>query len=226
MTPDEIIREKIDFIKIEYQQLKSHSDFLEDNEWKIRQFSITLWLASVAVGLGLQGITSSNFYILLISAAIPYFFLYMDARIGRWIGNHKARLKQIELFLSSREYTVPSTGKQVSFVEFCSNPQKSYTFPVLDFNGKATCGNDVEFIIDTGATFPHMKVGLRRIFYQSQIIIGLLLLSIQLYSIYHAVWAFSIIAIGPGIDILLVILAKIREKNLRLPKTEKTRRKK
>ena len=77
MESKEIIKQKIDFIKTEYQQLHAHLDFLEDSEWKIRQLSITLWLASAGVGLGLQGFTTNNFYILLVSALIPFLFLWM-----------------------------------------------------------------------------------------------------------------------------------------------------
>ena len=221
MTPDEIIHEKLEFIKIEYQQLKSHNDFLEDAEWKVRQLSMTLWLASVGVGLGLQGISPNNSYILLLSVLIPYFFLYMDARIGRWLNGHRIRLKQIELFVSDREFTVPSTGKKTSFAEFCSSLDKSYTFPALDFNGKVTSGDDVEYILATGATFPHMTVGLRRIFYQSQILIAFTLLSVQLYSIYQSSWFFALIAVGPVIYILISMFSKIREKALRSPQKGK-----
>jgi hypothetical protein len=197
MNSDEVIHERLEFLKLEYQQLKSHNDHLENAEWRVRQLSITLWLAAVAVGLGLQGVTPNNLYILLLSILIPYMFLYIDARIGRWTSAHKARAQQIELFLSNQEYTVPSTGVKTSFAEFCSSIEKSYSFPVLDFNGKATWGEEPKYVLDTKATFPHMTVGLRRIFYQSQILGALIVVSVQLYNIYQTAWSFVPIAIGP-----------------------------
>lgn len=192
-----IIKERVEFLKLEYEKLQSHLEFLEESEWKVRQLSISLWLAAAGVGLGLQGIIPNNFYILVISVFIPFLFLYIDARIGRWHTSHKARRKQIESFLSSEEYSLPGTEQKISFAEFCSDIQKSYLFPVLDFSGKITCQRDKKYIFDTEATFPHMIVGIRRYFYHSQILGALILLSIYLYSVYGNVLAFLLISISP-----------------------------
>jgi uncharacterized membrane protein len=121
VQPEEIIRQRVDFLKIEYEQLREHNDHLENAEWKVRQLCITLWLATLGVGLGLQGVTSNNFYILVASLFIPYTFLFIDARIGRWIESHRVRRKQIDLFLSNKNYSLPSTGTSISFIEFCSD---------------------------------------------------------------------------------------------------------
>src|SRR5690606_35519961 len=107
-----------------------------------------LWLASAGVGLGLQGFTQNNFYILLVSSLIPFLFLYMDARVGRWTSGHKARLKQMELFLSDPDYRLPGEKKKISFSEFASSVAKSSKFPVLAFGRETTCGKDPQYIID------------------------------------------------------------------------------
>lgn len=223
MTADDIIRERVEFLKLEYQQIREHNAHLENAEWTVRQLSFTLWLAAVAVGLGLQGLTTNNFYILVASLFIPYIFLYMDARIGRWISGHRSRRRQIELFLSNPDYTVPSTGKKISFTEFCSNLDKSYHFPVLDPNGSATLGKDGEYNFYTQATFPHMTVGLRRYFYQSQILGSLIIISIQLYNIYQMAWIFSLVAVGPLIYWMIAISTRIglrRVNSLKLARHE------
>lgn len=215
MNSQEIIKEKLEFLKLEYQQLKTHNDNLEELEWKVRQLSITLWLASMGVGLGLQGVTANNIYFLIASTLIPYGFLYLDARVYRWISIHEGRMKQIELFVSGQEYTLPNTGKKTSFAEFCSNLEKTYDFPVLDFHGEMTCGADEEFIFRTTATSPHMVRGVRRYFYQFQIFGALLILSIQLYTVYQTAWAFSVSVVGLVAYMLLVGYARHKERTLR-----------
>lgn len=214
MNNDDIIKERVEFLKLEYQKLQSHMEYLEESEWKVRQLSISLWLAAAGVGLGLQGIVPKNLYILVISVFIPFLFLYIDARIGRWHSSHKARRQQIEFFLSSKEYTLPGTDQKISFAEFCSDPQKSYLFPVLDFGGKATCQKDRKYIFDTEATFPHMMVGVRRYFYHSQILGALVLLSIYLYSVYKNAWSFLLIAISPVFYFALARSVKNRRERI------------
>jgi hypothetical protein len=132
-------------------------------------------------------------------------------------------MKQIELFVSGGQYIVPSTGKKVSFTEFCSNLEKTYDFPVLDFDGRVTCGEDKEFTIGTTATAPHMVTGIRRYFYQFQVFGALLILSIQLYSTYQTAGVFSVIALGPVSYLILVAYAKIRERNFRYRKGQKSK---
>lgn len=50
---NEIIKERLEFLKLEYQQLRSWIQHLENTELRMRQFSLTLWLISLGVGLGL-----------------------------------------------------------------------------------------------------------------------------------------------------------------------------
>jgi len=214
MKDDEIIRERIEFLKLEYQQLREHAAHLEEAEWKVRQLCVTLWLATLGVGLGLQGVNPNNFSILVASLFIPYIFLYMDARIGRWITAHRERRKQIELFLSQSDYVLPKTGERISFTDFASAVEQSYRFPVMDFGGKATLGNEDDFIFYTENTAPHMTIGLRRYFYQSQIIGSLIILSIQLYNMYQNPWIFTTIAIGPIIYWSIVLFSNMKFKKL------------
>jgi len=214
MKADEIIRERIEFLKLEYQQLREHAAHLEEAEWKVRQLCITLWLATLGVGLGLQGVNPNNFSILVASLFIPYIFLYMDARIGRWTTAHRERRKQIELFLSQSDYVLPKTGEKVSFTDFASTVEQSYRFPVMDFGGKATLGSEGNYVFYTENTAPHMTIGLRRYFYQSQIIGSLIILSIQLYNMYQSPWAFTLIATGPIIYWSIVMSSNMELKKL------------
>jgi hypothetical protein len=68
MNSEEVIKEKLEFLKLEYGQLKSHNDHLEELEWKVRQLSITLWLASISVGADRQRIV----YCLAHSASLTF----------------------------------------------------------------------------------------------------------------------------------------------------------
>jgi hypothetical protein len=210
VQPEEIIRQRVDFLKIEYEQLREHNDHLENAEWKVRQLCITLWLATLGVGLGLQGVTSNNFYILVASLFIPYTFLFIDARIGRWIESHRVRRKQIDLFLSNKNYSLPSTGTSISFIEFCSDIDKSYLFPVLDFGGRATMGNSPEYVFYTKYTYPHMLIGLRRYFYQSQIIGSLIILAIQIYNMFSNPIIFLLPILGPFIYLIVSTYTRYR----------------
>lgn len=214
METEGISRARLEFLKLEYTHLQSHLEHLENAEWKVRQLSITLWLAALGVGLGLEGTIKNAVYILIISVFIPFLFLYIDARIGRWHSSHKARLRAIEAFVSSDEYTLPGTKAKTSFAEFCLASDKSTLFPVLDFNGKKTLFNDEEFLFDSVATYPHMIVGVRRYFYFSQIIGALIIVSLQLYSLYNHIWYFAFIAIGPLFYFLVLWLSRRRRKKI------------
>ncbi len=209
-----LTRARLEFLKLEYSHLQAHLEHLENAEWKVRQLSITLWLAAVGVGLGLQGSIENAIYILLISIFIPFLFLYIDARIGRWHSSHKARLRAIEAFVSGDEYTLPGTKVKTSFAEFCSASGKGVFFPVLDFNGKKTLSNDEEFLIDSVATYPHMIVGVRRYFYFSQILGALIIVSLQLYNLYKDIWYFALIGIGPLFYLMILWLSKRRRKKI------------
>jgi hypothetical protein len=214
MSEDEAIQQRVEFLKLEYGQLIQQVTHLENLEWRIRQTSITLWLASLAVGLGFQG-RAYDLNLLIASAIVPCIFLYFDARIYRWISFTKSRRKQVEFFLSEKEYVLPSSGEKISFIEFCTDKEGMYKFPVLDFSGRLTMGNDPHFLIETGATYPYMAVGLRRFFYYTQFIASLIFISQNLSTKYNnrLFWLLPLSSLV--IHFTLLLASKIREKRIR-----------
>lgn len=210
---DEVTKQRLEFLKQEQSQLFSHNEHLEQIEWQTRSLSVTLWLASVAVGMGLQG-PNPNLIILSASAFVPFVFLYLDSRLFSWVSAHKARRKQIELFLSDKNYIVPSTGKEINFDDFCTNPTKTFDFPLLDFSGKRTMGDDLKYILNTRATFPHMTTGLRRYFYHMQMIASLFLIALELYNRNGYLAFFLLVLISPALHYTLKWFAKLREQRI------------
>ena len=213
MNEENVIQQRLEFLKLEYGQLIQQAVHLENLEWRIRQTSITLWLASLAVGLGLQG-RSYDLNLLIASGIVPCIFLFLDARIYRWISHGKSRRKQVELFLSEKEYTVPSTKEKTSFAEFCTDMEKAYKFPALDFNGRLTMGTDPRFLIETGATYPYMAVGLRRFFYHTQFMASLVFISLSLNATYQNRLFMLLPLLSPFMHFLLLFASKKRERRI------------
>jgi len=213
---DEVIKEKLEFLKLEYQQLISEIEHLENVAWRIRQFSLSLWLVALGVGLGVitEGV-KSDFNILIISAVIPIMFIYLDARtFTRW-ARRRARLDQIELFLSNREYILPSTGRRISFKQFCSDRKKAYEFPVLDFTGRRTFNSEKNYDIETGSALPEMLYPFRVIFYHFQLVASLVIIALQIHKLHNDAIVFSIIGISPLLHFSVLIFSKIREARIR-----------
>ena len=213
---DEVIKERLEFLKLEYQQIGSKLQHLENLEWRIRQFSLTLWLVALGVGLGVisEGV-DPDFNILVISGAIPVGFLFFDAWLYKWMSRHKARAMQIEQFVSNREYILPRTQRKITFKQFSSDRKKTFDFPVLDIKGTSTLDGDRNYAIKTGSYLPYMKSGLRVLFYHFQLIASLIIIALQLNKLHNNPVAFSIIGISPLLHFSLVILSKIREARIR-----------
>ncbi|NLE43830.1 MAG: hypothetical protein GX620_03830 [Chloroflexi bacterium] len=214
METDVAVRERLEFLKLEYGYLQAHQEHLENAEWKSRQLSVTLWLAAMGVGLGLQGVVTNGLYFLIIGTFIPFLFLYIDARIGRWHSAHRARFRQIEAFVNGQSYEVPGADSSITFAEFCTNPNDATLFTVLDFDGRLSCSRDPEYKKRTGATYPQMIVGVRRIFYHSQILVSLIVLALQLYKVYRTAWVYAIIALGPVFYLAIYVMSKVRDARL------------
>ena len=213
---DDFIKERLEFLKLEYQQIGNKLQHLENMEWRIRQFSITLWLVALGVGLGVitEGV-DPDFNILIISGTIPIVFLFFDAWLYKWMSRYKARAMQIEQFISNRDYILPRIKRKIAFKQFCTNRKKTFDFPVLDLKGTSTFGGDKNYAIKTGSYLPYMKSGLRVLFYHFQLIGSLVIISLQSYKLNHLLIVFLIIGISPSLHFSLVILSKIREARIR-----------
>jgi len=213
---DEVIKERLEFLKLEYQQLISQLQHIANIRWRIRQLSLTLWLIALGVGLGVitEGL-KVDFNILIISTIIPAIFLLLEASVYRFTYGHRARLTQIESFLSNREYNLPSTKQRITFKQFCVDRKKTYNFPVLDFYGAKTFGNDKSYELETDSTLHHMKSGIRVLFYHFQLVSSLIIIALQLNKLHSNTVAFSIIGISPLLHFSLVIFSKIREARIR-----------
>jgi hypothetical protein len=145
----------------------------------------------------------------------------MDARLGRWYYGHRARVGEIQKFFSDKKYTVPLTGKPISFKDFSSSLERTYDFPVLDSSGNKTCSG-IEYELLAWNGFPHMIEGIRRYFYHSQILLSLLVVSIQMFNITKSPLSFALILGSPILYFALYLSVVLRRKTISKKYAENT----
>jgi hypothetical protein len=140
----DIFNEKLNLLKFEISIVDERLKHIISHLWKIRQFSMTLWLAAVGVGLGVVSDNQkTNFSILTISIFVPMVFQFIDARLCQWFLASVLREKEIRRFISEKEYILPATNIKMSFNDCLK--EESFSFPIYDLTGKLTFGNSKYF---------------------------------------------------------------------------------
>lgn len=130
-----------ELIKLEVELLEQRVFHLENLQYKLRQFSITIWLAVLGVGLGIISKKVPNLFLLIISGLIPILFMYLDARYARIAQNYRSRRNEITKFFNSESKTlkdrIEKNLKEIGF------PTR---FPILDLSGFLTVNKDSQTV--------------------------------------------------------------------------------
>lgn len=149
IDPNVLKKERLALLQTELSILSAKTEGVVATLWRVRTTSLTLWTASVAVGLGsLDANNDPNLYFLVLTAVFPALFLFVDAKNHQWYRRVTRREKEIQAFINNPEYKLPSTQQHMTFDVWLSS--KDICFPVYDLPGKFTCGKDVEFAWDVG----------------------------------------------------------------------------
>ncbi len=177
MNKREIANIKLEILKHETSILTQKVNSVVDKIWKIRQISLTLWLAAIGIGLGaIKEGNAQNANILAISVIIPVLFLIIDSRYNRRYRIFNIREKEIQKFLSQEEYILPSTNTKILFEE-CLKKEK-FDFPIYDINGNQTF-KDQGFYKWEKSLMKSYTDGIPLMFYGIQILTSILFTSLE-----------------------------------------------
>lgn len=218
MNKTEIVNEKLDVLKLEISILNQRQASAVDRLWKIRQISLTLWLATIGVGLGIVSKDGQpNIAFLALSALIPVWFSIIDSRNHRWWILYVLRDIQIQKFLSTGDYILPATKEKISYHKSLENDELS--FPIYDLIGNETFGNSKYIKWQRGMLMSYTST-VPFLLYGILILASVFFTSLQLSNkILPKLWW-----ILPAITLLMLtslyLYARLKEKNLRKAEKE------
>jgi hypothetical protein len=138
---EKLLTTRIDLLKLELTNLTTKIISSVDFLWKIRAAAAVIWIGTLGYSIdkGASG-TRPIFVMLVVTMLIPIWFCWIDSKYNRWYQRLNQRETQIQLFINSKEYVLPSTGQKMSFDDL--NKGESSLFPVYDISGKFTfCEN-------------------------------------------------------------------------------------
>lgn len=203
----EVLDKKLELLKIEITILNDRINHIVGYLWKVRQISLTLWLASLGVGFGaLSNDNKHNLNILILSTLVPLLFSYMDARLTRWYFRFKMRDAQIQSFLSQSEYVLPSTQIKMSFAKSLEN--QNLIFPVYDLTGIQTFGDDNYYRWNTKVVRAFIAAT-PLAFYGLQILVSVLFICFE----YNKITDFKLWWAPPAFVLLLIIILYLIDKS-------------
>ncbi len=136
---------KFELLKIELDVINSRKNNIISTLWKIKQISITLWLAVLTIGLGgvLNKMGTPLLDVILVSGILPFIFMIIDSSELRWWYRFDYREEEIKQFINNEEYILPSNGTKLNFNNFLNDA--NFDFPLYDLTGILTFGNNRKF---------------------------------------------------------------------------------
>jgi hypothetical protein len=186
--------EKIDFLKMEIDNLAGKINAAVDNLWKIRSLEMTLWIAATGVGLGQFSSNDQPILpLLLITLFIPIWFFWIDARYNRWYRRITMREYQIQKFINDDTYILPKTNSPIAPISRSSKQHGDY-FPVYDISGNATFGDNPYFKWETTLTKSFTDT-VPLFIYGSQVLVSALVLTIQFQPPLNFIFVPSIVSL-------------------------------
>jgi ABC-type transport system involved in multi-copper enzyme maturation permease subunit len=197
-------KEDFDILKIEMGLLEQRIFHIENLQYKLRQFSITLWLATLGFALGITIKSSANYFLISVSCFIPILFMYMDAWFAGNTQELRSRRNEITLFLNFKnEFIKDNIKKSYDSLGYNYDELK---FPLFDLTGQLTSGDDAQTRYRK-----HIIVKLSRthrvVFYSFQLIGSLVVLSNFLANMNSSNLYYLLILIFP---VFLIILFSMR----------------
>lgn len=146
--------------------LSGKIDNTVDRLWKIRGFSLSLWFAANAVGLGKFAQNEPEPFLLVASLCVPIFFFVIDARYNRWYRRLSSRDLEISKYLNTINYEKPKSSQ---FVDF----------PLYDPKGDFTFGENKQFAKQI-SLLRNLTDPTPMIFYGSQVFGSLILIALRI----------------------------------------------
>ena len=128
---------KSEVLQSEITILSSKINGTVDRLWKIRGLSITLWSASVAIGLGATtGNKDKIPELLWVSAFLPLLFWWIDATYNSWYCRFVIREREISKYLNCEKYNLPGEDFEFNSSELLG--AEKIKFPIFDQGGHET----------------------------------------------------------------------------------------
>lgn len=169
---------QLELFKSEIELLESRIFHLENLQYRLRQFSITLWLAILGVGLGVIPNRNPELSILVVSGLIPILFMILDALYARAAQPFRSRRNEITHFINFKGDERFKENIKRNLKNFCLPFQK---FPILDLSGYLTVNIDPQTIYRKSWLVKLTRTT-RVIFYGFQVVGSSLGISIFLYN--------------------------------------------
>lgn len=95
---------ELDLLKFEVDILEQRILHLENLQYRLRQFSMALWITALGVGIGVTTNAGVNLLILGISGIIPMVFIILDAKYATHAQGFRSRRNEITYFLNTENY--------------------------------------------------------------------------------------------------------------------------
>ncbi|MCP4374405.1 MAG: hypothetical protein GY797_40830 [Deltaproteobacteria bacterium] len=144
MSTSEKAKMRFELLKAEVDILSSNINGTIDRLWKIRALCITLWSATIAIGLGATTRNRAPILPLLwVSIFLPLLFWWIDATYNSWYCRLMIREREISKFINTQNYRLPSSNKVLSFDSFLTG--SAIDFPVYDQGAHETFGKNSWF---------------------------------------------------------------------------------
>ena len=194
-----------DLIKLEIELLERRIVQLEDLQYRLRQFSITLWLATLGFGLGVTT-QSTNIFLLAASSLIPALFMYQDAWHASAAQFHRSRINAIIQFLNSKDSRLKERIEEI--LDTIGFP---IMFPIMDLTGHLTIGNDKQAIYRKSIIVKLTRTT-RIVFYGFQLFGSSIVLSLYLVSNFRNDFYYLIILSTPLFAAVLYLIRLIKKK--------------
>lgn len=170
MNKKEIFEKKFSLLRDEISILNQRINLAFDRIWKIRQLELTLWIATIGLGLGtIHQANKANPSILAISALLPIWFFIIESVYARSRRLFAARDHEIQKFLNNADYRIPGSNNKIEFL--LDLKKDELNFPVYDLKGINTfCENG--FYRWRKSIFSNFTISTPILLYGSQVIVS------------------------------------------------------
>ena len=125
-TAESLKSREFEIIKLEMPLQEQRIAKLEDLQYKLRQFSVTVWALLLGIGLGATESLVPRGAVLGIALLVPGIFLFLDAIYASIAQNHRTR----------RDRLIEHLNSQLNESDHANH------FPLLDLTGKLTTPDD------------------------------------------------------------------------------------
>ena len=183
---------EFELLKLELQLSEQKVLHLENLQYRLRQFSLVLWIGALGLGLGFSGKDGLPIF-QVISCFVPILFIFLDARYAMYAQNLRSRRNEIT-------YQLNTSGLS------------SKKLPIYDLTGDLTVNDDPQTIYRSSFIVKVTR-DIRITFYGIQMLGSLFVISYTFSKGDNSsLWYLSLLIIPATILLLMRIRNKKREK--------------